>query len=58
MAELILRRAIDLYWAFMPEAQIIDHATLTSWQWKLCWDLACHIEQEHLDANVRRIGHG
>lgn len=57
MQQRIWLRAVDLYWAFMPEAAIIDRATLESWQFKLCWDLAIHIEQDHLRAHLLPLGH-
>jgi len=46
MGTRILCRAIQLYWAFMPDEPFIDHVVIGSWQWKFCWDIAAHIEEQ------------
>ena len=50
MGTAILTRTVDLYFAFMPGVTVIDHTVLESWQWKYCWDLAAHVEQERINA--------
>jgi hypothetical protein len=52
MSQTILARVVSLYWTFVPGAHVITHATLETWEWKFCVQVAIAVEEQNAKTNA------